>query len=328
MQPLVSVVIPMYNAAPFIGRCLRSVLRQDYPRIEVIMVDDCSQDDGLALAQHLYEEENPHQHKVYFLRHDRNGGVAKARLTALQKAQGEYLLFLDSDDYWDNNSVVRCWIEVALQENSPLVVSDHIIDYPRRKVYQRAQEIPTGRAYIQAILSGEQPGYLCNKLISHQVWKSWAGPIIEGQNLLEDYRALIPLFYHIDRVAYLHKPTLHYVQHNASSLTHRIKMEQKAGLEAILDYLSHYLLVEQGDRHWVPYIGMAYINIKSMLFDRIPVRDYPLVRAIHPEYDRYLWRHPKSNLNKLIYWLQSHSWSGWFGWLLLQCRERLKQIIR
>ena len=105
-------------------------------------------------------------------------------------------------------------------------------------------------------------------------------------------------------------------------------MKQKRDLEAVLEYLSRYLLVEQKEEDFAPYIGRAYINIKMMLFNRIHVRDYPIVRSIHPEYDRYLSGISQSTLNKCIYKLQSTSPWGRLGWLLLKVREGVKKVIR
>ena len=105
-------------------------------------------------------------------------------------------------------------------------------------------------------------------------------------------------------------------------------MKQKRDLEAVLEYLSNYLLVEQKGEDFASYIGRAYINIKMMLFNRIHVRDYPIVRSIHPEYDRLLSSLPQSTLNKCIYKLQSTSPWGYLGWLLLKVREGVKKVIR
>lgn len=328
MTPLVSVLIPVYNVEAFIGKCLRSVLRQDYSNMEIILVNDCSTDRSIALAEEVIAKENSQQYKVQIVHHERNRGLAAARATSLSLATGEYLLFLDSDDYWDNDSVVSQWIATALQTDSPIVISDYVVDYPKQKIRQSVLEIKTGREYIQAILSGRQPAFLWNKLIRRKEWEEWNGGFVEGLALLEDYRSVIPFLYHVERIGHLHIPTVHYVQQNLNSLIHQINMKQKRDLEAVLEYLSHYLLVEQKEEDFAPYIGRAYINIKMMLFNRIQVRDYPIVRSIHPEYDRYLSGISQSTLNKCIYKLQSTRPWGYLGWLLLKVREGVKKVIR
>jgi len=89
--PLVSVVVPVFNGAQYIESCLRSILQQDYPALEVIVVDDGSTDGTAALVQ-----EFP---LVTYVRQD-NSGSAVARNLGVQLAHGEYIAFNDSDDLW------------------------------------------------------------------------------------------------------------------------------------------------------------------------------------------------------------------------------------
>ncbi len=89
--PLVSVVVPVYNGAPFLPRALASVQAQGYPRLETIVVDDGSTDGSAGVAGRYPG--------VRCLAQD-NGGVAAARNTGIRAAQGELLAFLDQDDMW------------------------------------------------------------------------------------------------------------------------------------------------------------------------------------------------------------------------------------
>ncbi len=93
MKPLVSVIVPLYNAAPFIGETLDSVLSSTYRPIEVVVVDDGSVDDSLAVAQVIAG-----QHKEVRVLHQANAGVSAARNHAIREAKGEYILPVDADD--------------------------------------------------------------------------------------------------------------------------------------------------------------------------------------------------------------------------------------
>jgi glycosyltransferase involved in cell wall biosynthesis len=90
-QPLVSVVIPVYNGARYLRAALESVFAQTYRSFEVIVVDDGSVDDSGKIAQSFPE--------VHYI-HQENRGVAAARNTAIAVARGEFLAFLDQDDLW------------------------------------------------------------------------------------------------------------------------------------------------------------------------------------------------------------------------------------
>ena len=93
MKPLVSVIVPLYNAAPFIGEALMSVLGSTYRPIEIVVVDDGSTDDSLRIAQTFAQ-----QHKEVLVFHQSNAGVSAARNHAIREAHGEYILPLDADD--------------------------------------------------------------------------------------------------------------------------------------------------------------------------------------------------------------------------------------
>ena len=100
----VSIIVPVYNVSPYIERCLLSIVRQTYKDIECVIIDDCGSDNSVELAQNFI---NQYDGEISFtiLRHERNKGQAAARNTALRKAKGEYVYFLDSDDAMTTNCI-------------------------------------------------------------------------------------------------------------------------------------------------------------------------------------------------------------------------------
>lgn len=93
---LVSVIMPAWNAAAFMARSVESVLVQSRPELELIIVDDCSTDDTGALIDR-YAKNDP---RVRCIRQEENSGVAAARNAGIAEARGEWVAFLDSDDWW------------------------------------------------------------------------------------------------------------------------------------------------------------------------------------------------------------------------------------
>ena len=104
MRPWLSILIPVYDVAPYLGECLSSVLSQRLEGVEVIAVDDRSTDGSLALLERAAAT-SPHPIRV--LRHERNRGVSVTRNTLLDAASGDYVWFLDADDAFAEGVVAR-----------------------------------------------------------------------------------------------------------------------------------------------------------------------------------------------------------------------------
>ena len=95
-ERLVSVIVPAYSAAAYIERTIESVRAQSYPHWEMLVADDCSPDATRALVRHWAARDE----RIRLIELERNGGPAAARNAALQRAQGRWIAFLDSDDLW------------------------------------------------------------------------------------------------------------------------------------------------------------------------------------------------------------------------------------
>lgn len=104
LRPDISVIIPVYNAETFISQCLESVLAQAGPRLEIIIVDDASQDSSMVMVEQLLSD-CPASMSVKICRHEENRGVSAARNSGIEMASGKYLYFLDSDDWLPGNSL-------------------------------------------------------------------------------------------------------------------------------------------------------------------------------------------------------------------------------
>lgn len=95
-DPLVSIVTPVYNAAPYIEHMVKSVQSQTYENWELILVDDMSKDDSVKLIKRMQEDDA----RIHLIRLKENSGAAIARNAGLNRASGQFLSFLDADDLW------------------------------------------------------------------------------------------------------------------------------------------------------------------------------------------------------------------------------------
>ncbi len=120
----ISVIIPTYNSAPTLGKALDSVLSQDYPDIEIIVVDDGSRDSTPDIL-HIYQERSPELKNIRIL----NSGPGKARWEGLSHASGEYIQFLDSDDTLLPGALSALMTK-AKEEELDIVELSFVIRYP------------------------------------------------------------------------------------------------------------------------------------------------------------------------------------------------------
>ena len=100
MDPLVSVVVPVYNVEKYLDRCVQSLLTQTYPNYEIVLVDDGSPDNCPAMCDAYAKK-----YENVAVLHKKNGGISDARNYGVQRAKGDWIVFVDSDDYVAENYI-------------------------------------------------------------------------------------------------------------------------------------------------------------------------------------------------------------------------------
>lgn len=114
----VSVIIPMHNSSKHIDECISSVLNQTYENLEIIVVDDKSSDNSVEIVEAKKDS------RIKIIKLSENVGAAKARNVGIKEASGEYICFLDSDDYWDKEKIYK-QIKFIEQNNYSFIYSEY-----------------------------------------------------------------------------------------------------------------------------------------------------------------------------------------------------------
>ena len=112
----ISVIIPVYNVEEYIAQCLESVISQSYKNLEIICVDDCSKDNSVNIIKSFMEKDD----RIKLISHQSNKGLAVTRNTGLEFSSGEYIFFLDSDDYLFNENVLEKLYEKIVQDDTDI----------------------------------------------------------------------------------------------------------------------------------------------------------------------------------------------------------------
>ena len=130
MAPKVSIIIPIYNAEAHLHRCIDSVLKQDFADFELILMDDGSKDSSGRIC----DEYEALDERVRVI-HKENTGVSDTRNLAISMAKGEYLQFLDSDD-WITPDATGLMVRAAMEHQCDMVISDFYRSLSRYNVIQ------------------------------------------------------------------------------------------------------------------------------------------------------------------------------------------------
>lgn len=117
-----SIIIPIFNVENYLKKCVESVLNQNFKDIEILLIDDCSTDGSLAVAKFFAFNDN-----VKVIKKEKNSGLSDTRNIGLSHATGTYILFLDSDDYVENNCLEKLQ-SLIIQNNCPDIIYTGFIE--------------------------------------------------------------------------------------------------------------------------------------------------------------------------------------------------------
>lgn len=166
-MPQISVIVPVYNAESTLLRCINSLLCQTFKNFELILVDDCSNDNSRLLMKKCSEEDD----RIKCLYADRNGGGGEARNTGLNVATGDFVMFADSDD-WVAPDWIECLYEAQKSHPSCLVMSN-LYDCMKGKNVVRKSDYHEDHIieidYFELYSKFHLDGYLVNKIFERSV---------------------------------------------------------------------------------------------------------------------------------------------------------------
>lgn len=134
-----SIIVPVYKVEPYLRRCVDSLLAQNFDSFEIILVDDGSPDGCPAICDE-YSQQNPRIRVI----HKHNGGLSEARNFGIEAAGGEYVTFVDSDDFWKGSGILTGVWEIISRYSPDIVVSDFIKYYDDTEFYLEATPSDAG----------------------------------------------------------------------------------------------------------------------------------------------------------------------------------------
>ena len=258
----ISIIIPIYNTAAYLDRCLQSVVDQTHTDLEIILVNDGSTDGSGELCDTWAERDS--RIKVI---HQPNQGVSAARNAALDMATGDYIGFVDSDDYIDQHM-----FEKLVAPNATISICGlrkyHINGWEEDKAPDLLSEIPAAEALVMLMDDKHFEGFLWNKLFRSNLFHEIR--LDANIHFLEDLLLVTQLFLKTDKIAYTSDILYYYVMRptNAASRFNKKRLDEFKARRKIIELckpVSAKATKIARYYYYRSYVGLARLAVRSVL---------------------------------------------------------------
>lgn len=331
---LVSVVIPVYNAERYLERCVRSVLEQSYPEVQVILVEDGSTDASPDLCDAWAGD------RVQVI-HQPNGGVASARNTGIAAASGEYILQLDSDDYLAPWAIEKL-VHAARAERADMVICDFLKgekmheDFPL-SVADRLEVIDRREAWMRIYRDDHstlQYAAPWCKLCRRDRYEGIRYP--DGK-LFEDIATTHRLIGRCERIVVLDIPLFYYYQHPESIMNAPLSMKKLDYLQALEERVDFFAACGQETLERIAYEELLHALIWEYSRTRDILKNKAGMRKVVSQFRRVYRkgyssrRYPQETARFLGAFARNPEWIILYwrltGFLNRLCRTRKEETI-
>lgn len=283
--PLVSVIIPVYNVRPYLDECIRSILEQTYQNMEILVIDDGSAD-GCSERCDYWQQQDQRIRVI----HQENRGLSGARNTGLEAARGEYISFVDSDDYL-NLDMVRRMVETAEGAGIELVICGvHMVDVEGKEL--RVNGYPPGKYSKEEMLRmryrNQVPATVWNKLYRRTMWRHLRFP--EGR-VYEDMAIINDVLWQSERTVIIGDALYYYRQRRPGSITYQCSWKNEQ------DYM------------WACLEGMDFVD--SHMPELLPLARRSLEVSVIRSWNRMAQPEsgcPAEELKKMKKYALEHCW--------------------
>lgn len=211
-SPLISIIVPVYKVEPYLRRCLDSIVNQTYTNLEIILVDDGSPDNCPQICDEYAAKDN----RIVVI-HKENGGLSDARNAGLDICKGEYISFVDSDD-WVDERYIEVMIDSAIKEDADISICNHkktATTTATRTTFQSKLILLNSVQAIEKIFGQESLTFIVSwgKIYKRRLWNSLRFP--KGK-LYEDAYICHILYDDSKKICFINKILYYYFQRSDS----------------------------------------------------------------------------------------------------------------
>ena len=213
-MPLISIIVPIFNMEKLMRKCLDSILGQTFQDYECLLIDDGSKDSSPAICDE-YAAKDPR----FIAFHKPNGGLSDARNYGLERAQGDYSIFLDPDDWVDADCLKDMYAK-AFDTDADMVICDYFNEDPYQSKYCEQQ--PTSLNHndvLKDMIVGKLYGFTWNKLLKRNLYSHYSIKFTVGMYGCEDQYTMCKLLKNDIKITYLPNAYYHYMHFGNDTLS-------------------------------------------------------------------------------------------------------------
>lgn len=224
-KSLITIIVPVYNVEKYLKKCIDSLVNQTYKNLEIILVNDGSTDD----SPNICDASSKTDKRIKVI-HKENGGLSDARNVGIAMGHGDYVMFLDSDDYVELSMVDRV-MEVVKKTNPDIVIWNYYTDYADEFETVYKSKVASGingyysKENFHKIPLSEKTigllGYAWNKLYKAEIINKNHHLFTKGLSLVEDIVFNAPILEEVNSVLFINQPFVHYMQRPRETLGSR-----------------------------------------------------------------------------------------------------------
>ncbi len=286
----ISVIITIYNRANTIDSCVRSLFKQKLQNIEYIFVDDGSKDQSLDKLKALLDIFPEHKQQTQIIQHETNKGIAAARQSGLQKANGEYIIHCDSDDWIDDNMYERLY-RYAKENDADIVGCDFCHEFSDRHFIFHQQYAETIDENIRRLINGQIFPSLCTSLTKRKLITDNTISFPLGLNMGEDLFFNLQLYLKAKKIVGINWAPYHYRHTEDSSCIQRTResIDSDITIAGMIEiFMKKNNLYEKYSKD-IEY--RKFFSKLPLIEDLNNIKNYTDWMRVYPETHNYIWRY-------------------------------------
>lgn len=292
----VSIIIPVYKVSKFIEKSINCICKQTMQEgVECIIVNDCTPDDSIVKAKQIIDAYNG---SIIFkvIEHEKNRGLAAARSTGMKHATGDYVLHLDSDDFYEYNMVEELYNN-AIENDADVAMCDIFNTYINNEYVYTINTLNSPEEYVLALINREYNTFLWNiwnKMIKREIFINNQITWTEGIDNGEDLLICTKLFCFVRNVSKVNKALYHYTHYNTTSFLNTTDLIENELL--IIEEIEKFFREKNIYNTYIEDIGFRKLSTKLILLGKHKGYLNHVYHKLFPEAMKYVYKHPNISL--------------------------------